>query len=393
MISRIRFINFRSHSDSTLVLRPLSLLIGPVAAGKSNVFKGMWLIRNSVHRTLVEMFPPGLGEFRLVRSRWADETAPIGFEVTIDKLPDFPGQVARYTLKLADSPAGIYVLEETLQRETGDGPSQWVFQRRSRSHPLGEFGVVDPYEPTILNRVLRKDPRVRNAAPGPTFAKAVAQSLSSFGYYHLEASELKFPGTGESSRRIGYNGDRLPDFIAWAKSEANDVYQTILKQMQEILPGLEDILVTQIHPDRQGIAMAFQGYRGYIAAPDLSDGTLFTLGLLCIGAAQPRPELICIEEPEAGLHPRRLRWLFERFVELAYPKEGPGATQIVLSTHSPYLVDMFSDMTDAVQIAEQIDGRTKISSLEEIQTEKLHRSSHSGEPIGRNWARGLYEGL
>jgi predicted ATPase len=392
MISRIRFINFRSHSDSTLVLRPLSLLIGPVAAGKSNVFKGLLLVQNSVHRSLVELFPPGLGEFHLVRSRWADETAPIGFEVTVDQLPDFPGQVARYTLKLAEAPEGIYVLEETLQREIGVGPAQWVFQRRSRSQSLGEFGSVSPYDPTIMNRVWHSDPRVRKAAPGPIFARAVAQSISRFGYYHLEAAELKSLGTGEPSSRIGYNGERLPDFIAWAK-EADDVYPTILKQMQEILPGLEDILVTRTQLDRQGIAMAFQGYRGYIAAPDLSDGTLFTLGLLCIGAAQPRPELMCIEEPEAGLHPRRLRWLFERFVELAYPKEGQGATQIVLSTHSPYLVDMFSDMTDAVQIVEQIDGRTKIISLEEIETAKLHRGSHSGKPIGRNWARGLYEGL
>lgn len=393
MISRIRFINFRSHADSTLALKPLSLLIGPVAAGKSNVFKGMSLIQRSIHRSLVELFPPGLGEFHWVRSRWADETAPIGFEVTIDKLPGFPGDVAKYTLKLADAPEGIYVLDETLQRQTADGPPQWVFQRRSRPHPMGEFGPVVPYDPTILNRVWHSDPRVRAAAPGPSFAKAVAQSVSRFGYYHLEAADLKALGTGQTSDRIGYNGERLPDFIAWAKSEAADVYHTILKQMQELLPSLEDILVTPTQLDRQGIAMAFQGHRGYIAAPDLSDGTLFTLGLLCIGAARQRPEVICVEEPEAGLHPRRLRWLFECFVDLAYPREGQGGSQIILSTHSPYLVDMFSDMTDAVQIVEQIDGRTKINSLDEIQSSKLHREPHSGEPIGRNWARGLYEGL
>jgi predicted ATPase len=393
MISKIRFINFRSHGDSTLLLKPLSLLIGPVAAGKSNVFKGLLLIQNSVHRSLVELFPPGLGEFHWVRSRWAEETAPIGFEVHIDKLPDFSGERARYTLKLADSPSGIYVLEETLQRETANASSQWVFQRRSRPHPLGEFGPMDPYEPTILNRVWHSDPRVKLGAPGPRFARAVAQSMSRFGYYHLEAADLKALGTGQPWDRIGYNGERLPDFIAWAKSEAREVYDTILKQMRELLPGLEDILVTQTQVDRQGIAMAFQGYRGYIAAPDLSDGTLFTLGLLCIGAGRQRPEVICIEEPEAGLHPRRLRWLFERFLELAQPREGLYAPQIVLSTHSPYLVDLFSEMTDSVQIIEQVEGRTRISSLDEIQTEKLRRGSHGGEPIGQYWARGLYEGL
>ena len=81
MITHLRLINYRSHADTTLRFEPLSLMVGPVAAGKSNVFKGLMLIQNSIHRSLVELFPPGLGEFHWVRSRWADETAPIGFEV------------------------------------------------------------------------------------------------------------------------------------------------------------------------------------------------------------------------------------------------------------------------------------------------------------------------
>src|SRR5687768_1349246 len=71
MIKHLRFINFRSHSDTSIALQPINLLIGPVAAGKSNLLKGLLFIQNSVHRTLIELFPPGLGEFQWVRSRWA----------------------------------------------------------------------------------------------------------------------------------------------------------------------------------------------------------------------------------------------------------------------------------------------------------------------------------
>jgi len=77
MITRIGFLNFRSHAETSLELQPMSLFIGPVAAGKSNAFKGMVLLQNSVHRSLIELFPPGLGEFHWVRSRWAGETDPI----------------------------------------------------------------------------------------------------------------------------------------------------------------------------------------------------------------------------------------------------------------------------------------------------------------------------
>ena len=393
MLTRLRLINYRSHADTTLELRPLNLFIGPVAAGKSNLFKGMLLVQNSVHRSLVELFPPGLGEFHWVRSRWAQQTDPIGFEIELDHLPGFPDERARYSLQLADSPAGLYVLEESLVRETSQGPPLWVFRRLGRKQFMGEYGEVDPYEPTLLHRVWQEDPRVDADSPGARFSKQVARALSRFGYYHLEASQLKSKGTGQSWERIQYNGGRLPDFIAWTKfKEANvHIYEELRAELQQVLPELDAIIVTQISADEQGLAMSFKGHNGYIAAPDLSDGTMFTLGLLCLIHQPKRPALLCLEEPETGLHPKRLRWLFDKFAGLAYPDEGEP-TQVCLSTHSPYLVDLFRDMPEAVQLVEQADGCSRVRPLTEIQM-ALHATTEPGEAIGHEWATGLFEGL
>lgn len=394
MINRLRIINFRSHADTSIALQPVNLLVGPVAAGKSNLFKAMVLIQNSIHRPLGELFPPGLGEFHWVRSRWAGETDPIGFEVELEGPPLPAGERARYSLRIADSPHGLYVLEETLERPSPQGVWQWVFQRRSRPQEMGEYGAVDPYEPTVLHRVWHRDPRVNAGAQGPRFAKEVARSLSSFGYYHLEASALKSVGDGDPSDRIKYNGTRLPDFLAWLKfsDERVGIYEAILREMREILPRLESIIVTQVGTDAQGIGMAFADQRGYIAAPDLSDGTMFTLGLLCIVHGPSRPAILCLEEPETGLHPRRLRWLFDRFLQLAYPANGEMPTQVILASHSPYLVNFFNDMPECVHVVDQDQGRTRISSLIEIR-ERLHQEPDEDEPIGHLWATGLYEGL
>ena len=84
--------------------------------------------------------------------------------------------------------------------------------------------------------------------------------------------------------------------------------------------------------------------------------------------------------------------MFERFIDLAYPREG-NVSQVIFSTHSPYLVDLFSEMTDSVQIVEQAEGRTRITPLQDIRTEKLHQEGAVDGPIGQHWARGLYEGL
>lgn len=393
MLTRLRLINYRSHADTTLTLRPLNLFIGPVAAGKSNLFKGMLLVQNSVHRSLVELFPPGLGEFHWIRSRWAQHTDPIGFEVEIEQLAGFPEQRARYSLRIADSPAGLYVLEENLARESLEEPPQWVFRRTSRRQVMGEYGEVDPYEPTLLHRVWQRDPRLKPGAPGIEFCKEVARAMSRFGYYHLEASQLKSLGTGQSWDRIDYNGKRLPDFIAWAKFHAANerVQEDLQAELAQVLPELDDIIVTQASADQQGLAISFKGHNGYIAAPDLSDGTLFTLGLLCLIHQPKRPAMLCVEEPETGLHPKRLRWLFERFAALAYAEDGQ-ATQVCLSTHSPYLVDLFREMPEAVQLVEQSNGRSRVRPLSDVQA-ALHVAVESGEAIGHEWATGLFEGL
>ncbi|NQU20005.1 MAG: AAA family ATPase [Candidatus Nealsonbacteria bacterium] len=397
MLTSLRLLNYRSHRDSILGLTPVGVLVGPVASGKSNIFKGLVLVQTSVHRSLVELFPPGLGEFHWVRTRSANQTDPIGFEVEVDQLLDFPDQHARYKLQIVDAPdpTGLYVLEETLERRQPNGRWEWVFQRRSRwgdSH-VGEFGEVATNEPTILNRVWHNDSRVTLDAPGPRFARAVAKALSSFGYYHLEVSSLKALGEGQPWNRIGYRGEHLPDFLAWLKSHPEEpAYAAIMAGMREILPEMEAIHVTQLGPDKQGIAISFKDQYGHIAAPDLSDGTLLTLGLLCIIHGPKRPAVLCIEEPESGLHPRRLRWLFDRLLGLGYPQTGEQPTQVILSTHSPYLVDFFRDMPQCVQVVEQCDGQTRVTSLPDVRT-ALHHEAEAGESIGHQWATGLYEGL
>ena len=135
--------------------------------------------------------------------------------------------------------------------------------------------------------------------------------------------------------------------------------------------------------------MSFKDQRGFTVARDLSDGTMFTLGLLAILLSESQPELICIEEPETGLHPRRLRWLFEQLLGVAYPTDGSPPRQVVLTTHSPFMVDLFKDMQLAVQIVDQSDGRSRVRSLTEV---KASLGADPSESPGYAWATGLYEG-
>jgi hypothetical protein len=257
---------------------------------------------------------------------------------------------------------------------------------------MGEFGDVDPYESTLLNRVFGPDPRVEDPSPNVTFARNVAYSLGRCRHYHLAIPALKALGTGHPSKRITYYGNGLPDFIAWANSTKEGLespcYEAILAGMKELIPELDRILVSQFQTEEVGLTMSLRGQRGSIEAADWSDGTLLTLGLLCLVYGPDQPALLCIEEPEAGLNPRRLRWLFDRFIELAYPTDGKEPTQVILSTHSPWFIDLFKDFQDSVLLVEQTQGRSRVTPLVDL----LHQEFTPDEPIGHRWAAGIYEG-
>ena len=89
-----------------------------------------------------------------------------------------------------------------------------------------------------------------------------------------------------------------------------------------------------------------------IPASRLSDGTLRYLCLLAILCDPDPPEVVCIEEPELGLHPDMLPKLADLLIEAS------SRTQLIVTTHSDALVDAMSEQPESVVIVEKYEGRT-----------------------------------
>src|SRR5262249_37193403 len=88
--------------------------------------------------------------------------------------------------------------------------------------------------------------------------------------------------------------------------------------------------------------------------PDqLSPGSLLALGLLVLAYIPNPPLIVGLEEPDHGLHPRLLRYVKDALYRLSYP-ESCGETrppvQVIATSHSPYLLDLFRDHPEEVVI-------------------------------------------
>ncbi|RLC13476.1 MAG: chromosome segregation protein SMC, partial [Deltaproteobacteria bacterium] len=163
-----------------------------------------------------------------------------------------------------------------------------------------------------------------------------------------------------------------------------NVKRTINSKLKLFYDEFEDI-TTKIHGGTVQIYLHEKNLNQPIPATRLSDGTLRFLCLLVILCHPSPPPLICIEEPESGLHPDILPEIANLL------KEASERTQIVVTTHSDILVDELTEMPDSVIVCEKDRGATHMRRLDadalKIWLEKysLGELWRSGEIGGNRW--------
>ncbi len=132
------------------------------------------------------------------------------------------------------------------------------------------------------------------------------------------------------------------------------VKAAIIENLKKLYDGLTDFDVVA----EGGTVQVFFSEGDFsISATRLSDGTLRYLCLLAILCDPEPPPLICIEEPELGLHPD----ILPKVADLL--KAASERTQIIVTTHSDILVDAMSDRPEVVVVCEKHEGRTEMKRL------------------------------
>ena len=122
-----------------------------------------------------------------------------------------------------------------------------------------------------------------------------------------------------------------------------------------------------------------------IPATLLSDGTLRYLCLLAVLLHPEPPPLICIEEPELGLHPDLLHKVSDLMCDAS------KRSQLVVTTHSDVIVDTLTEQPESVVICEKRDGETEMHRLDKDDLAKwlkdysLGDLRRDGELGGNRW--------
>ena len=156
-----------------------------------------------------------------------------------------------------------------------------------------------------------------------------------------------------------------------------DVKRRILDRLRDFYPLVEDV-VTTVSGGTVQIFFHEKGLRQAVPATRLSDGSLRYLCLLAVLCHPDPPSVVCIEEPEIGLHPDVIPEVAKLLVEAS------SRSQIFVTTHSDILVDALTDVPESVVVCEKVDGATQ---LRRLSAEELKPWLEQYR-LGELWTRG-----
>jgi predicted ATPase len=321
-----------------LELRPLNILIGANASGKSNLISCIQLL---------QALPNSLSRFIRDPDAWIWK-GPKRTEDAARVTCQFEAEEEALTYEIAFSAVErtLVIQTEVLEASENLGHITPFLNRFAGSLQIEGQTAPEQGSPHIPRNESVLEAYRNPVAPNPITRSARAFSdIRIYRGFHTGENDETRRGVSSSGPKHplaenGYNLALVLDEMDFHRS---------MKKVKEYLHRLsdrfEDIKV-RIEVGRANVYARERGI-GMIPAAGLSDGTLKFLCLMAV-LFDPNPgHLICIEEPEIGLHPDALSLVADAL------REASSRTQIVITTHSDALIDRFSDEPESVVVCDR----------------------------------------
>ena len=355
-VRRVVLRNYKSIKECDVSLGPLTLLVGVNGSGKSNFLDALRFVTESL-RTTMDQALRERGGIKEVRRR--SRGHPTHFTIDLGlSLPD--GWEASYRFRVgAKHHGGFEVQEEDCALRTA-GTSRVFYRVRNG---VVEQASFDPKPRASTDRLY-----LTIASGLPEF-RAVYDLLSGMGFYSISPEQLRDlqePGAGSLLMRDGRNAASV---VAWLERQNRQVKERIEEYLGAIAPGVRQVGKKSLgHKETLEFKQTVAGDENpwSFLAQNMSDGTLRALGVLVslFQCFDRSPEtaipLVGIEEPEATVHPAAAGVLMDALREASY------FTQVLVTTHSPELLDTPDLDADSLLIVESVEGESAIAPADEV---------------------------
>ena len=335
----------KSFDNQAEALPRIMAVIGANGVGKSSLLDALGFIGDCLAIGVVAACDqPHRGGFERIRT--LGQSGPITFEIRFRQNSD--SRPISYSLRIdADKHGNPYVAYERLrQRRAGQSHGQ-PYSFLELTNGVGEVWAgesASDKEGSAKIPVKFSDPQVLGVsslgvlADHPRIA-AFREFLSGWYLSYFVPQLARSQPMAGAEPHLNRTGENLAKYLQYIEREQPGGLKTVLQRIAKKVPGLKSIDSVKAEDRRLLLRFFAEGYETPFFQQDMSDGTLKLLAyFLLMEDPDPAP-LIGIEEPENGLHHQLLRALAAEFKDYAKRPRGP---QVLITTHSPYLIDALS---------------------------------------------------
>jgi len=172
---------------------------------------------------------------------------------------------------------------------------------------------------------------------------AASEELRSLRFLHLNPEVLRQPSSTKSPRFLSRDGSNLPTTLARMQAEDKFALIDVSRDMANLVPGILTVKVEQDKVSDKYVIYAETADERSFSSQVLSDGTLRLLALVTLRNDPQFHGVLCLEEPENGVHPFRLRNMARLLHEMVtdfnnLEQVNEPLRQVLVTTHSPALI-------------------------------------------------------
>ncbi|MDE0142266.1 MAG: AAA family ATPase [Caldilineaceae bacterium] len=414
MLTRLQVSGFKNLVDVDVRFGPFTCIAGANGTGKSNLFDAIQFLGRLASDTFVDAAASIRADedkgssvqslFHRIGSEYADSISFTAEMIVPDTGVDDLGQEAkatftflRYSLELAYQVDGglpysgsFELMQESLEHiKLGEASRHLRFQHSAKDwrNSVVKGRRAAPFISTVEHegqRVVRLHqdggssgrpqsfsaknlPRTvlstANALESPT-ALLARREMQSWRLLQLEPSSLRKPDEFMTPPGMRPDGSHLPatlyslaNTVNQENSDSGDtwVYEQIALRLSDLIDDVYEVSIDR-DEKRQLLTLQVQDKNGTTyPARSLSDGTLRFLALAVLALDPTALGVMCLEEPENGIHPGRISAMLELLQDIAVNVHRPVAAdnplrQVIVNTHSPGVVNLIPP--DSLLIAE-----------------------------------------
>lgn len=349
-LSRLSARNYRSLRDESIELNALNVFIGANASGKSTILDALRFLHEGIQTR--DFRNPVFARGGIVHLAWKGEAAA---QVELVVRLEEEVRTFEWSVRLVRDGYEFYVEERVDGLPRGSPPTHLLESRRGE----GWWWSGEEGERVELKQARTSCALAAAAADASFPARDIAEYVRRWGFFDPNPFLLRRDWASVDSDRFDPYGRNLGETLYALHRSSPEALEEIVTTTRAVI-GLPSEIEPRESEGRFYFVQSEPGLDYRVHQMGVSSGTLRMLALMTALRAETEANLLGIEEPENYVHPTALAAFVEHLLD------ARGRAQLMVTTHSPLLLDFLNDPA-AVRVVQRLgDGGTTVSNQENL---------------------------